>query len=91
MQFFCFILKCNETNNTVSVHGDAVWCPDKQSLIVYELISAPADAPPAEQGNTHDGARLDAERLQRPGQTQTHQDVKHITAYGVGDGHVSQT
>lgn len=23
---------------------------DKQSLIVYELISAPADAPPAEQG-----------------------------------------
>lgn len=82
MQLFCFILKCNETNNAVSVHGDA----DKQSLIVYELIS-----PPAEQGNTHDGARLDAERLQRPGQTQTHQDVKHITAYGVGDGHVSQT
>lgn len=73
------------------MQGDAVWCPDKQSLIVHELISGPADAPTAEQGNTHGGARPDAERLQRPGQAQTHQDVKHITAYGVGDGHVSQT
>lgn len=41
--------------------------------------------------STHAGAVVDAECLQRPGQAQAHQDVKHITAYGVGDGHVSQT
>lgn len=29
--------------------------------------------------------------MQGPGQAQPHQDVKHITAYGVRDGHVSQT
>lgn len=41
--------------------------------------------------HTHDGAVVDAESLQRPRQAQAHQDVKHITADGVGDGHVSQT
>lgn len=89
MQFFCFILKCNETNNTVSVHGDAVWWQTKSHCLWTHFCSSRRSSSGA--GNTHDGARLDAERLQRPGQTQTHQDVKHITAYGVGDGHVSQT
>jgi len=48
-------------------------------------------SPLAERGGTHFRAVVDAERLQRPGQAQAHQDVKHITANGVGDGHVPQT
>lgn len=52
---------------------------------------SPAESPPLEPTNTHDGAVVDAERLQHPGQAQTHQDVEHVTADGVGDGHVPQT
>ncbi len=60
------------------------------TALFYSGLS-PAESPLAELRSTHVGAVVDAECLQCPGQAQAHQDVKHITAYGVGDGHVSQT
>ena len=60
------------------------------TTLFYSGLS-PEESPLVEPRSTHDGAVVDAERLQRPGQAQAHQDVKYITAYGVGDGHVSQT
>lgn len=61
------------------------------NTVVFYSGPSPAEAPPGELSATHVGAVVDAECLHRPGQAQAHQDVKHITAYGVGDGHVSQT
>lgn len=58
---------------------------------LFYSASSPTECPLAQLRSTHNGAIVDAECLQCPGQSQAHQDVKHITADGVGDGHVSHT
>lgn len=64
--------------------------PLTNTALFYSGVS-PAASPAAELRSTHDGAVVDAECLQCPRQAQADQDVKHITAYGVRDGHVSHT
>lgn len=63
-------------------------CFRPSRALFYSGLSL-AESPAAGLRSTHVGAVVDAECLQSPGQAQAHQDVKHITAYGVGDGHVS--
>lgn len=41
--------------------------------------------------STHFRAVADGQSLQGPGQTETHQDVEHVTADGVGHCHISHS
>lgn len=89
----CICVRLSFTPSLLCVEDIADYCSRDfhKCSSVSILVRVQQKPPLAEPTSTHVGAVVDAERLHCPGQAQAHQDVKHITADGVGDGHVSHT